>query len=63
MTQFRDPIPYDRVAELISDAEPAQQSAVLHDAWRGNRRPGAGAIELRDRGKRVSRRAYPSFGA
>jgi CRISPR-associated protein Cas1 len=34
MTQFHDPIPYDRVAELISDAEPAQQSAVLHDAWR-----------------------------
>src|SRR5271165_2725395 len=27
-------IPYDRLAELIADAEPSQQSAVLHDAWR-----------------------------
>ena len=31
---MRDPIPYDRVAELISDAEPSHQCAVLHDAWR-----------------------------
>ena len=31
---MRDPIPYDCVAELISDAEPSRQSAVLHDAWR-----------------------------
>ena len=31
---MRDPIPYDRVAELIADAEPSRQSAVLHDAWR-----------------------------
>ena len=29
-----DPIPYDHVAELISEAEPARQSTVLHDAWR-----------------------------
>jgi len=29
-----DPIPYDRIAELIGKAEPARQSAVLHDAWR-----------------------------
>jgi hypothetical protein len=32
--QLNDPIPYDRVAELISDAEPSQQPVVLHDAWR-----------------------------
>ena len=31
---IRDPIPYERVAELIGEAEPSQQSAVLHDAWR-----------------------------
>jgi hypothetical protein len=31
---LHDPIPYDRVAELIGDAEPSQQSTVLHDAWR-----------------------------
>ncbi len=31
---LHDPIPYERVAELIADAEPSQQSATLHDAWR-----------------------------
>src|SRR5271165_3549635 len=31
---LHDPIPYERVAELIGNAEPSQQSAVLHDAWR-----------------------------
>jgi hypothetical protein len=31
---MRDPIPYDHIAELIGDAEPSQQSAVIHDAWR-----------------------------
>ena len=31
---LHDPIPYDRVAELIVDAEPTQQSALIHDAWR-----------------------------
>jgi hypothetical protein len=31
---MHDPIPYDHIAELISDAEPSRQSAVLHDAWR-----------------------------
>jgi CRISPR-associated endonuclease Cas1 len=34
MAQSHDPIPYDRVVDLISDAEPTRQSAVLHDAWR-----------------------------
>jgi CRISPR-associated endonuclease Cas1 len=34
MPPLHDPIPYDRIAELISDAEPARQSASLHDAWR-----------------------------
>jgi CRISPR-associated endonuclease Cas1 len=34
MAPIHDPIPYDRVAELIGAAEPSQQSAVLHDAWR-----------------------------
>jgi CRISPR-associated endonuclease Cas1 len=29
-----DPIPYERVADLIGAAGPSQQSAVLHDAWR-----------------------------
>ena len=29
-----DPIPFNRVAELIADIDPSQQSAVLHDAWR-----------------------------
>jgi CRISP-associated protein Cas1 len=32
--QLRDPIPYERVAELIGSAEPSQQTAALHDAWR-----------------------------
>ena len=31
---LHDAIPFDHVAELISDAEPSRQSAVLHDAWR-----------------------------
>ncbi len=34
MPPLHDPIPYDRVADLIADAKPPQQSAVLHDAWR-----------------------------
>jgi CRISPR-associated endonuclease Cas1 len=32
--QLRDPIPYERVAELIGIAEPSRQTAALHDAWR-----------------------------
>jgi CRISPR-associated protein Cas1 len=31
---LHDPISFDHVAELISEADPAQHSAVLHDAWR-----------------------------
>jgi hypothetical protein len=31
---IHDPIPYDRVAEQISDAEPSQQPVTLHSAWR-----------------------------
>ena len=31
---LHDPIPFSRVAELIGAAEPSQQSAILHDAWR-----------------------------
>src|SRR5271165_3359648 len=34
MSPLHDPIPYERVAELIADAEPSGQSAVLHDVWR-----------------------------
>lgn len=34
MSTFHDPIPYDRVAKSMGDAEPSRQSAVLHDAWR-----------------------------
>jgi CRISPR-associated endonuclease Cas1 len=34
MPPLHDPIPYERVAELIGDAEPSRQPAVLHDAWR-----------------------------
>jgi CRISPR-associated endonuclease Cas1 len=34
MPSLHDPIPYDRVAELISDAEPSQQPVALHNAWR-----------------------------
>jgi CRISPR/Cas system-associated endonuclease Cas1 len=34
MPPLHDPIPYDRVAELIGTAEPSRQSTVLHDAWR-----------------------------
>jgi hypothetical protein len=33
MPALNDPIPYDRVAELIGTAEPSRQSTVLHDAW------------------------------
>jgi hypothetical protein len=33
MSSYYDPIPYERVAALIGDAESSQQSAVLHDAW------------------------------
>jgi CRISPR-associated endonuclease Cas1 len=31
---IHDPIPYDRVAELISNVEPSRQPAALHAAWR-----------------------------
>jgi hypothetical protein len=31
---LHDPIPFGHVAELIGEAEPARQPAVLHDAWR-----------------------------
>ena len=31
---LHDPIPYDRVAELISDAQASQQPTALHNAWR-----------------------------
>jgi CRISPR-associated endonuclease Cas1 len=34
MPALNDPIPYNRVAELIGTAEPSRQSTVLHDAWR-----------------------------
>ncbi len=34
MPSLHDPIPYSSVAELIAEAEPSRQSAVLHDAWR-----------------------------
>ena len=34
MPPVHDPIPYGRVADIIADAEPSRQSAVLHDAWR-----------------------------
>jgi hypothetical protein len=34
MPPLHDPIPYDRITELIGAGEPPQQSAVLHDAWR-----------------------------
>ncbi len=34
MAQIHDPIPYQRVAELIAEVEPSLQTAVLHDAWR-----------------------------
>jgi hypothetical protein len=29
-----DPIAYDHIAALISNAEPSHQSTVLYDAWR-----------------------------
>jgi CRISP-associated protein Cas1 len=32
--KLRDPIPFGRVAELIGGANPARQTAALHDAWR-----------------------------
>jgi CRISPR-associated endonuclease Cas1 len=31
---LHDPIPFDRVAEVVAAAEPSRQPAVLHDAWR-----------------------------
>jgi hypothetical protein len=31
---IHDPIPYDRVAELISNAAASRQSSILHNAWR-----------------------------
>lgn len=31
---LHDPIPYDRVAEMIGDAEPSKQHEALHNAWR-----------------------------
>ena len=34
MPPLHDPIPYDHIAELIGEGEPARQSATLHDAWR-----------------------------
>jgi CRISPR-associated endonuclease Cas1 len=34
MAPIHDPIPYDRIAELIANGEPSKQSAVVHDAWR-----------------------------
>ena len=34
MAQSHDAIPFDRVAELIGEAESFRQSVVLHDAWR-----------------------------
>jgi hypothetical protein len=34
MPPMHNPFPYERVAELIGDAESSRQSAVLHDAWR-----------------------------
>src|SRR5271166_5941770 len=34
MPPLHDPIPYERVAELIGEVEPSRQSAALHDAWR-----------------------------
>ena len=34
MPSSNDPIPYERVGELIGAAEPSKQSAALRDAWR-----------------------------
>jgi CRISPR-associated protein Cas1 len=34
MPPLHDPIPYERVTELIAAVAPSQQSAFLHDAWR-----------------------------
>jgi CRISP-associated protein Cas1 len=34
MPPIHDPIPYDRVIELIGGAEPSKQHRALHDAWR-----------------------------
>jgi CRISPR associated protein Cas1 len=31
---LHDPIPFERIAELIADAEPSKQPTVLHEAWR-----------------------------
>jgi CRISP-associated protein Cas1 len=34
MPPLHDPIPHERLTELIANAEPSRQSTVLHDAWR-----------------------------
>ena len=34
MAKSHDAIPFDRVTDLIGEAKPFRQSAVLHDAWR-----------------------------
>ncbi len=34
MPPLHDPIPYDRVAELMAEAEPPNRHEALHDAWR-----------------------------
>jgi hypothetical protein len=31
---LRDPIPYERVADFMADAEPEKQHDALHNAWR-----------------------------
>jgi CRISPR-associated endonuclease Cas1 len=31
---LRDPIPYERVVELIGSAKPSRRTAAMHDAWR-----------------------------
>jgi CRISPR/Cas system-associated endonuclease Cas1 len=36
MPPLHDPIPYDRIAELLGSAETARRSTVLHDTWRAN---------------------------
>ena len=34
MAPIHDPIPYERVADLIAAAEPSRQTAAIHDTWR-----------------------------
>jgi hypothetical protein len=34
MAPSYDSIPFDRVGELIGEADPSRQSAILHDTWR-----------------------------